>query len=182
MCDRYGFLVMDEAFDEWSGSKRKWIFGRNIGQPSLHGGYSEFFNKWAEADMLDMVLRDRTGRTEPSNRARNRIANRELRTENWNCPADQFPHGRSPGRRSHGSPLPRRRHLPDRSPPNQPGPVWSWHRPHPLNDQHFLPQPRRGATGSKHRRRPGPLRAGPKKKGAPSAKPAGLASSSSRPK
>lgn len=59
LCDRYGFLVVDEAFDEWSGSKRKWIFGRNIGKPSLHGGYSEFFSKWADADMQDMVLRDR---------------------------------------------------------------------------------------------------------------------------
>ena len=59
LCDRYGFLVMNESFDEWSGSKKKWVFGRNIGKASLHGGYSEFFADWAEADMLDMVLRDR---------------------------------------------------------------------------------------------------------------------------
>ena len=59
MCDRLGFLVMDEAFDEWSGSKHKWAIGRNAGQPSLHGSYSEFFAEWADADMLDMVLRDR---------------------------------------------------------------------------------------------------------------------------
>ncbi|HXR07317.1 MAG TPA: glycoside hydrolase family 2 TIM barrel-domain containing protein [Candidatus Acidoferrum sp.] len=59
MCDRLGFLVMDEAFDEWSGSKKKWVVGRNAGQPSRHGSYSEFFAQWAEADMLDLVLRDR---------------------------------------------------------------------------------------------------------------------------
>ena len=59
MCDRLGFLVMDEAFDEWSGSKHKWRVGRNAGTPSLHGSYSEFFAQWADADMLDMVLRDR---------------------------------------------------------------------------------------------------------------------------
>jgi hypothetical protein len=59
LCDRLGLLVMDEAFDEWSGSKHKWAVGRNAGQPSLHGSYSEFFATWGEADMLDMVLRDR---------------------------------------------------------------------------------------------------------------------------
>ena len=59
MCDRMGFLVMDEAFDEWSGSKHKWAVGRNAGTPSLHGSYSEFFAQWADTDMLDMVMRDR---------------------------------------------------------------------------------------------------------------------------
>jgi beta-galactosidase len=59
LCDRMGFLVMDEAFDEWSGSKHKWLTGRNDGKPSLHGSYSEFFKQWAEVDMRDMVLRDR---------------------------------------------------------------------------------------------------------------------------
>ncbi len=59
MCDRLGLLVMDEAFDEWSGSKHKWVVGRNAGRPSLHGSYSEFFAQWGDADMLDMVLRDR---------------------------------------------------------------------------------------------------------------------------
>jgi beta-galactosidase/beta-glucuronidase len=27
LCDRLGFLVMDEAFDEWIGGKTKWIEG-----------------------------------------------------------------------------------------------------------------------------------------------------------
>ncbi|MGA3181367.1 MAG: glycoside hydrolase family 2 TIM barrel-domain containing protein [Verrucomicrobiota bacterium] len=59
LCDRLGFLVMDEAFDEWSGSKHKWLVGWNAGTPSLHGSYSEFFAQWADADLRDMVLRDR---------------------------------------------------------------------------------------------------------------------------
>jgi hypothetical protein len=59
LCDRLGFLVMDEAFDEWTGSKHKWLTGRNAGTPSPHPGYAEFFEQWAETDLLDMVLRDR---------------------------------------------------------------------------------------------------------------------------
>ncbi len=57
-CDRLGLMVMDEAFDEWTGAKNKWIQGRNVGTPSHHG-YAEFFNDWAEADLREMVLRDR---------------------------------------------------------------------------------------------------------------------------
>ena len=57
-CDRLGLMVMDEAFDEWTGAKNKWIQGRNIGTPSRHG-YAEYFNEWAEADLREMVLRDR---------------------------------------------------------------------------------------------------------------------------
>ena len=26
-----GLMVMDEAFDEWTGAKNKWIYGRNNG-------------------------------------------------------------------------------------------------------------------------------------------------------
>jgi len=59
LCDRLGFLVMDEAFDEWSGSKHKWLVGWNVGAPSLHGSYSEFFQQWADRDLADMVMRDR---------------------------------------------------------------------------------------------------------------------------
>jgi hypothetical protein len=57
-CDRLGLMVMDEAFDEWTGAKNKWIEGRNLGTPSHHG-YAEFFNEWSEADLGEMVLRDR---------------------------------------------------------------------------------------------------------------------------
>jgi len=58
LCDRLGLMVMDEAFDEWTGPKHKWIEGRNVGTPSLHG-YSEFFEQWSAADLREMVLRDR---------------------------------------------------------------------------------------------------------------------------
>jgi len=58
LCDRMGFLVMDEAFDEWTGGKKKWIVGHNVGQPSTDGYHSDF-EKWADIDIRDMVLRDR---------------------------------------------------------------------------------------------------------------------------
>jgi len=58
LCDRMGFLVMDEAFDEWTGGKKKWIVGHNAGQPGTDGYHSDF-EKWADIDIRDMVLRDR---------------------------------------------------------------------------------------------------------------------------
>lgn len=58
LCDGMGFLVMDEAFDEWTGAKHKWVAGRNHGTPSMDG-YNRDFNEWADADTRDMVLRDR---------------------------------------------------------------------------------------------------------------------------
>jgi beta-galactosidase len=58
LCDRLGFLVMDEAFDEWIGGKRKWAEGRNNGPVSRHG-YNESFEEWGVRDTQDMVLRDR---------------------------------------------------------------------------------------------------------------------------
>jgi hypothetical protein len=58
LCDRLGFLVMDEAFDEWTGGKRKWVAGRNNGTASLRG-YHEAFEEWGARDAGDMVLRDR---------------------------------------------------------------------------------------------------------------------------
>jgi beta-galactosidase len=48
LCDRLGFLVLDEAFDEWTVTK-----GR------LHGSYSTFFNEWSKKDLLSMLDRDR---------------------------------------------------------------------------------------------------------------------------
>lgn len=58
LCDRMGFLVMDEAFDEWSAGKKKWTNGHNVSEWSLDG-YHQIFEKWFEADLRDMVLRDR---------------------------------------------------------------------------------------------------------------------------
>ena len=46
ICDRMGFLLMDEAFDEWKMNK-------------LSNGYARFFDQWSEKDLSSMVLRDR---------------------------------------------------------------------------------------------------------------------------
>ena len=58
LCDRMGFLVMDEAFDEWSRPKKKWIDTWAGAKPGFDG-YAADFAKWADADIKDMVLRDR---------------------------------------------------------------------------------------------------------------------------
>jgi beta-galactosidase len=46
LCDRLGFLVMAEAFDEWT-------FGK------VPHGYHEYFAEWSERDVTDFVRRDR---------------------------------------------------------------------------------------------------------------------------
>lgn len=58
LCDRLGFLVMDEARDEWEFPKRKWVTGWNVGVPKFEGSY-DFFEEWIERDVADMVRRDR---------------------------------------------------------------------------------------------------------------------------
>jgi len=58
LCDSLGFLVMDEAFDEWELGKNKWIKGWNVGKPG-QDGYHEYFKQWADRDLKDMVLRNR---------------------------------------------------------------------------------------------------------------------------
>ena len=58
LCDEMGFLVMDEAFDEWEGCKNKWWQGHNV-YPPKHYGYSEDFPLWHRADLETMILRDR---------------------------------------------------------------------------------------------------------------------------
>lgn len=55
LCDTMGFLVMDEAFDEWKITKRK-EWGSNTNE-SL--GYSKWFDTCGEADLRGMLLRDR---------------------------------------------------------------------------------------------------------------------------
>lgn len=50
LCDSMGFLVMDEAFDEWEGVKNKWSTGHNV-YPPKHYGYFEEFPKWHEEDI-----------------------------------------------------------------------------------------------------------------------------------
>ncbi|MGB8193213.1 MAG: sugar-binding domain-containing protein [Chitinophagaceae bacterium] len=46
LCDRMGFLVMDEAFDMWKKRKNR-------------QDYHKDFEKWSKADLEDMVKRDR---------------------------------------------------------------------------------------------------------------------------
>jgi beta-galactosidase len=58
LCDRLGLLVKDEAFDEFTPTKNKWVAGWNQGQPSRFG-YGEVFTEWSVRDMQDMVRRDR---------------------------------------------------------------------------------------------------------------------------
>jgi beta-galactosidase len=48
LCDRMGFLVMNETFDTWTAAK-----------PGGENGYNLHFDKWWEQDTRDMVLRDR---------------------------------------------------------------------------------------------------------------------------
>jgi beta-galactosidase len=58
LCDKKGFLVIGEAFDEWELPKKKWIEGWNKGTPGKDG-YAENFKEWARTDLKDMILRDR---------------------------------------------------------------------------------------------------------------------------
>jgi beta-galactosidase len=46
LCDRMGFLVMDESFDEWKRGKFPY-------------GYHEYFDDWAVMDLKSMIHRDR---------------------------------------------------------------------------------------------------------------------------
>ena len=57
LCDRMGFMVMDEAFDEWLES---WPFG-GVKKPEGKAkyGYHLYFNEWAEKDLTELIRRDR---------------------------------------------------------------------------------------------------------------------------
>jgi beta-galactosidase len=58
LCDQLGFLVMDEAFDEFTPGKNKWVVGWNQSAPSRFG-YNEYFAEWSVRDITDIVRRDR---------------------------------------------------------------------------------------------------------------------------
>lgn len=58
LCDELGLVVMDEAFDEWTRGKRKWVDGWNR-TIATTDGYHEAFEEWSERDLRAMVLRDR---------------------------------------------------------------------------------------------------------------------------
>jgi beta-galactosidase len=46
LCDKMGFIVMNEAFDMWAASKTKF-------------DYSRYFSEWHVADLTNFILRDR---------------------------------------------------------------------------------------------------------------------------
>lgn len=56
LCDELGFLVMDEAFDEWMLTKDK---NRNYYSKDFTYGSSKYFDKHAEEIMVMMLHRDR---------------------------------------------------------------------------------------------------------------------------
>jgi len=58
LCDALGFLVIDEAFDEWEGAKNKWWTGHNV-YPPKHQGYYEAFPQWHERDLSDLIKQNR---------------------------------------------------------------------------------------------------------------------------
>ena len=58
LCDLLGFLVIDEAFDEWEGCKNKWSTGHNV-YPPKHQGYFEHYPEWHEKDLTALITRDR---------------------------------------------------------------------------------------------------------------------------
>lgn len=48
LCDKLGFLVMDETFDTWNAAK-----------PNAEKGYNLYFTDWWQRDTRDIVMRDR---------------------------------------------------------------------------------------------------------------------------
>ncbi len=48
LCDRMGFLVMAEAFDEW-----------RVPKGQIRNGYSLYFDEWHERDLINFLERDR---------------------------------------------------------------------------------------------------------------------------
>jgi len=48
LCDRKGFLVMDETFDAWTA-----------GKSNAENGYNLYFSEWWERDTRDVILKDR---------------------------------------------------------------------------------------------------------------------------
>ena len=48
LCDRIGFLVMDEAFDEW-----------RVAKGQIKNGYHIYFDEWHERDLTNFIRRDR---------------------------------------------------------------------------------------------------------------------------
>jgi beta-galactosidase len=58
LCDILGFLVIDEAFDEWENPKNKWWQGHNVYPPKIEG-YAHHFPNWHQDDLKNMIIRNR---------------------------------------------------------------------------------------------------------------------------
>ncbi len=62
LCDKLGFLVLDETFDEW---RRGWDFEGKLLVASKTNkgkapfGYNKYFDEWYERDLTDHLMRDR---------------------------------------------------------------------------------------------------------------------------
>ncbi len=59
LCDTMGFLVQDEAFDEWDHAKDKRKNYKQQSEDDETRGYTESFAQWGQRDAAAMVLRDR---------------------------------------------------------------------------------------------------------------------------
>ena len=59
LCDELGFLVQDEAFDEWDNPKDKRHNFNQQKAEEVTKGYTEHIHDWVEEDVKSMVLRDR---------------------------------------------------------------------------------------------------------------------------
>jgi beta-galactosidase len=57
LCDKMGFYVMDEAFDEWNKGYTWGTTENTYGKVPY--GYHLYFNQWAETDLRAMIRRDR---------------------------------------------------------------------------------------------------------------------------
>lgn len=59
ICDEMGFLVQNEAFDEFNNPKdKRHNYNQQEASP-LTAGYTEYFTEWAERDLKNMIYRDR---------------------------------------------------------------------------------------------------------------------------
>jgi len=64
MCNRMGFLVIDETFDEWRRGffydyKQKKLVASKKNKGKARKGYHLYFDEWAERDLIDHITRDR---------------------------------------------------------------------------------------------------------------------------
>jgi len=59
LCDRMGFLVQEEFFDEWYNPKDKFLNGTEQSVQGITEGYCRHFERWAKTDLQMAMRRDR---------------------------------------------------------------------------------------------------------------------------